>query len=75
MSRSPSTCMFDTIVDRLASGGRVELRGFGMFATRVHSARMGCNPRTRDEVAVQAKRVSCFKPGRAMQARLNVDRG
>ena len=69
------TCVFDTIVDQLASGGRVELRGFGMFATRARDARVGRNPRTRDAVAVQAKRVPCFKPGKHMQARLNIDRG
>ena len=36
---------FDTIVDRLAQGGRVELRGFGAFSTRSRDARTGRNPR------------------------------
>jgi integration host factor subunit beta len=63
---------FETIVDRLAEGGRVELRGFGAFSTRARDARTGRNPRTGDTVAVDAKRVPYFKPGKEMRARLNV---
>ena len=63
---------FDTIVARLAQGGRVELRGFGAFSTRSRDARTGRNPRTGDTVAVDAKRVPYFKPGKEMRARLNV---
>ena len=66
------TTFFDQIVDRLAQGGRVELRGFGAFSTRARDARTGRNPRTGDTVAVGAKRVPYFKPGKEMRARLNV---
>ena len=64
--------VFDTIVDRLATGGRVELRGFGTFCTRDRDARTGRNPRTGDAVDVGAKRVPYFKPGKEMRVRLNV---
>ena len=63
---------FDTIVTRLAEGGRVELRGFGAFSTRGRDARTGRNPRTGEAVDVSAKRVPYFKPGKEMRARLNV---
>ena len=66
------TTFFDEIVKRLAEGGRVELRGFGAFSTRARDARTGRNPRTGDTVAVDAKRVPYFKPGKEMRARLNV---
>ncbi|MBU3078963.1 integration host factor subunit beta [Sphingomonas quercus] len=66
------TTFFDTITVHLASGGRVELRGFGAFSTRGREARTGRNPRTGDAVDVQAKRVPYFKPGKEMRARLNV---
>jgi integration host factor subunit beta len=66
------TTFFDEIVARLAQGGRVELRGFGAFSTRARDARTGRNPRTGDVVAVDAKRVPYFKPGKEMRARLNV---
>lgn len=63
---------FDEISQRLAEGGRVELRGFGAFSTRARDARAGRNPRTGESVAVDAKRVPYFKPGKEMRQRLNV---
>ena len=64
---------FDEIAQRLASGGRVELRGFGAFSTREREARTGRNPRTGEAVKVPGKRVPYFKPGKEMRARLNAD--
>jgi integration host factor subunit beta len=66
------TTFFDTIAQRLAHNGRVELRGFGAFSTRERDARTGRNPRTGEHVSVDAKRVPYFKPGKEMRARLNV---
>lgn len=63
---------FDEIIDQLAKGGRVELRGFGAFSTRAREARTGRNPRTGESVAVNAKRVPYFKSGKEMRERLNV---
>lgn len=62
---------FDSIVDQLASGGRVELRGFGAFSTRERDSRTGRNPRTGAAVTVNAKKVPYFKPGKEMRERLN----
>lgn len=62
---------FREIIERLASGGRVELRGFGAFTTRQRDARTGRNPRTGETVDVDAKRVPYFKPGKEMRERLN----
>ena len=67
------TAVFDSITDQLASGGRVELRGFGAFSTRQRDARTGRNPRTGESVAVDAKRVPYFKPGKEMRERLNLN--
>ena len=63
---------FAEIANQLARDGRVELRGFGAFSTRARDARTGRNPRTGETVAVDAKRVPYFKPGKEMRARLNV---
>ncbi|MGB3795871.1 MAG: integration host factor subunit beta [Alteraurantiacibacter sp.] len=62
---------FEEITQRLAEGGRVELRGFGTFSTRERDARTGRNPRTGESVEVAAKRVPYFKPGKEMRERLN----
>ena len=64
--------IFDCVSQRLAEGGRVELRGFGTFTTRARTGRTGRNPRTGEPVEVQAKRVPYFKPGKEMRHRLNV---
>ena len=62
---------FDEIGERLAEGGRVELRGFGAFSTRERDARIGRNPRTGEAVEVPAKRVPYFKAGKEIRQRLN----
>lgn len=62
---------FEEISQRLAEGGRVELRGFGAFSTRAREARQGRNPRTGAPVQVEAKRVPYFRPGKEMRRVLN----
>ncbi len=62
---------FEEIVQRLETDGRVELRGFGSFSARARSDRTGRNPRTGTTVAVGAKRVPHFKPGKEIKDRLN----
>ncbi len=64
---------FESIVEALESGGRVELRGFGAFSTRARAPRTGRNPRTGEAVTVASKRVVYFKPGKDIRARLNHD--
>jgi integration host factor subunit beta len=66
------TGIFTEITAQLAKGGRVELRGFGAFSTRSRDARTGRNPRTGEQVAVDAKKVPYFKPGKEMRERLNL---
>ena len=62
---------FDEIAQRLAEGGRVELRGFGAFSTREREARTGRNPRTGESVDVDEKHVPFFKTGKLLRDRLN----
>ncbi len=62
---------FDEIAQRLAEGGRVELRGFGAFSTREREARTGRNPRTGETVPVPSKRVPYFKAGKEIRERVN----
>jgi len=61
----------DEIAATLASGGRVELRGFGAFSVRKRDARTGRNPRTGEAVEVEAKRVPFFKPGKELRDRVD----
>lgn len=63
--------VFDEITDALARGDRVELRGFGAFSVKERDARLGRNPRTGENVDVEAKRLPFFKTGKALRERLN----
>ena len=63
--------VFDQISKALASGDRVELRGFGAFSVKNRPARTGRNPRTGAHVSVDKKSVPFFKTGKEMRERLN----
>ncbi|KEO55924.1 MAG: integration host factor subunit beta [Thioclava marina] len=63
--------IFDEITEALASGDRVELRGFGAFSVKKRDARTGRNPRTGDAVEVEEKHVPFFKTGKLLRDRLN----
>jgi len=63
--------VLDEIVDALARGDRVELRGFGAFTVKHREPRVGRNPRTGDSVEVEEKFVPFFKSGRELRERLN----
>lgn len=61
----------DVISDTLASGGRVELRGFGVFRVRVVASRIGRNPK-RPEKSIPIKREARvrFRAGSPLQKRV-----
>ena len=65
--------VFGGITAALARGERVELRGFGAFSVRQRSARVGRDPRTGEEVPMDAKAVPYFRVSKDLQARLNRD--
>ena len=58
------SAFFDSIIEQLQNGGRVELRGFGAFSTRGRDARKGRNPRTGEPVDVSAKTCPISSPAR-----------
>jgi integration host factor subunit beta len=59
------------IISAMASGDRVELRGFGAFSVKNRPARTGRNPRTGESVEVEEKWVPFFKTGKELRERLN----
>ncbi len=63
--------IFDEIIGAMASGNRVELRGFGAFSVKKRDARVGRNPRTGESVQVEEKHVPFFKTGKLLRDRLN----
>ena len=58
---------FDAITAALEAGEKVSLVGFGAFDVKERAARMGRNPRTKEEVEIPASRVPQFKAGKALK--------
>ena len=63
--------VFEEIINAMARGDRVELRGFGAFSVKNRAARQGRNPRTGESVSVDEKHVPFFKTGKLLRERLN----
>ena len=57
----------DAVSAELVAGGKVQLVGFGSFETKVRNARVGRNPRTKEEIEIPASRVPAFKAGKALK--------
>lgn len=63
--------IFDSIIEALNKGEKIELRGFGSFRVRERDARKGRNPKTGTAVSIPAKRVAYFKPGKELKEVIN----
>ena len=59
--------LLDAVGEALVRGHRIEVRGFGSFSINHRPPRMGRNPRSGEAVAIPAKRVPHFKPGKALR--------
>ncbi len=58
---------FDTIGESLEAGEKVQLVGFGVFDVKERAARIGRNPKTKEEIEIPASRVPTFKAGKALK--------
>lgn len=63
--------LVEQMVDTLAKGERVEIRGFGSFSLHYRPPRVGRNPKTGETVEVGPKYVPHFKPGKELKDRVN----
>ena len=64
---SALNCMVNQMVETLAKGERIEIRGFGSFDIRHRPPRMARNPKTGESVQLAAKAAVHFKPGKEMR--------
>ena len=58
---------FESIANTLVKGDKVQLVGFGSFETKIRNARVGRNPRTKEEINIPASRIPVFKAGKALK--------
>jgi DNA-binding protein HU-beta len=59
--------VFNSILEALKKGDKVQLIGFGNFEVRERAARKGRNPQTGEEIEIQAGKVPAFKPGKQLK--------
>jgi len=64
--------LIEQMSQSLATGQRIEIRGFGSFSLHYRPPRMGRNPKTGESVALAAKYVPHFKPGKELRERVNI---
>ena len=63
--------IFESIIQALQSGDKIEIRGFGSFRTRQRRGRIGRNPKTGAKVDVPPKRIPFFKPSKELKDFVN----
>ena len=62
--------VLDTVLETLATEGRLELRNFGVFEVQRRAARKARNPRTGERVDVPERHTVTFRPGLVVQQRI-----
>ncbi len=63
--------IFDSMVEAIARGDRIEIRGLGSFIVKEYGAYKGRNPRTGESIAVKPKRLPFFKVGKELKERVD----
>ncbi|GAA0121106.1 MAG: HU family DNA-binding protein [Clostridium argentinense] len=61
----------ESVEEALGRGEKVQLVGFGTFETRERAARMGRNPRTKEEIEIPASKAPVFKAGKEFKDIVN----
>ena len=63
--------ILEEIKKTLKRGERVELRGFGVFSTKLQKARISRNPKTGEKVNTPKKKTIHFKMAKDLFKKLN----
>ena len=63
--------VLDAMIQAMAGGSRIEIRGFGSFSLNYRPERVGRNPKSGASVVVPAKYGPHFKAGKEMRARVD----
>ena len=66
-----SKILLGEIKETLKRGERVELRGFGVFSTKIQKARISRNPKTGEKVNTPEKKTIHFKMAKDLFKKLN----
>ena len=59
--------VIDVITEALSKDEKVQLVGFGSFEVKSRAARIGRNPRTKEQIDIPASKIPVFKAGKALK--------
>ena len=75
MRTNDAAAILDTVaqhmIDSVASGDRIEVRGFGTFQPRARATKIGYNPCTGQPMHLDAGTTILFKPSRELTKKMN----
>lgn len=63
---------FGAISETLASGDRVEIRGFGSFTVKKYKPYVGRNPKSGQKITVTSKKLPFFKVGKELKGMVDL---
>ena len=63
--------IFDSMVNAMVRGDRIEIRGIGSFVVKEYGSYTGRNPRTGQSIQVTPKRLPFFKVGKELKERVD----
>ncbi len=67
--------IFDSMVDAMVRGDRIEIRGLGSFVVKEYGAYTGRNPRTGESIEVKPKKLPFFKVGKELKEMVDEEHG
>lgn len=59
--------IIDSVKETICEEGRLEIRDFGVFQTKLRKSRIGRNPRNRKEYPIPPRNVVTFKLGKELK--------
>ena len=66
--------LFESMAQSLSEGDKVEIDGFGSFKIKERDGRQGRNPKSGENIFIDAKKVPFFKAGKEIRERINEDK-
>ncbi len=70
-AQDAAEAVFEYIANELASGGKVQIPGFGTFSVSHRAARKGRNPQTGKPLDIPASKGAKFKAGKSLKDAVN----
>ena len=65
------SAFIDVVTETLKAGYKVQLVGFGTFESKERPARVARNPRTGEEITIEASKTASFRVGKALKDSIN----